>query len=274
MRYLYKSGRVNPVELVFSAVNFVDLMNRALFFGDIIREDNRQVDQLRIERRVVEGLKAELEAKKAEQAAVVAGIKQKQAQLQTLRAQQAATQQRVAVLEAQVQRELDAMQAQRAAVRQQLQELVAESLGAHSSGHFMWPLEGPITQGFGCTSYPFEPYEPSCPSRHFHSGIDIAADYGTVVRAADGGFVHNFTMTCSWNPAWLCGYGHYIIVVHAGGFASLYGHLSNYAQANGAEVVKGETIGYVGSTGNSTGAHLHFEIDINGTAVNPFVYLP
>ena len=94
------------------------------------------------------------------------------------------------------------------------------------------------------------------------------------MRAADGGFVHNFTMTCSWTTAYLCGYGHYIIIVHANGFATLYGHLSNYAQANGSEVVKGEVIGYEGSTGNSTGAHLHFEIDINGTPVNPLIYLP
>jgi murein DD-endopeptidase MepM/ murein hydrolase activator NlpD len=274
MRHLYKSGQVSGIELVFSAVNFVDLLNRALFFADIVREDNRQVDQLRLERRVVAGLKADLEVKQAEQAAVVASIRQQQAQLQSIRVQQAAAEQRVAVVEALVQRELDAMEAQRAAVRQQLQELVAESLGAHSSGHFMWPLEGVLTQGFGCTSYPFEPYEPSCPYRHFHSGIDIAAGWGTAVRAADGGFVHNFTMACSWTTAYLCGYGHYVIIVHANGFATLYGHLSNYAQANGSEVVKGEVIGYEGSTGNSTGAHLHFEIDINGTPVNPLIYLP
>lgn len=274
MRHLYKSGQISGVELVFSAVNFVDLVNRALFFADIVREDHRQVDQLRLERRVVAGLKADLEAKQVQQAAVVASIRQQQAQLQSIRVQQAAAEQRVAVVEALVQRELDAMEAQRAAVRQQLQELVAESLGAHSSGHLMWPMEGVLTQGFGCTSYPFEPYEPSCPYRHFHSGIDIAANWGTAVRAADGGFVHNFTMACSWTSAYLCGYGHYVIIVHANGFATLYGHLSNYAQANGSEVVKGEVLGYEGSTGNSTGAHLHFEIDINGTPVNPLIYLP
>jgi len=274
MRALYKSGRVDGIALVLAATNFVDLINRSLFFADIVRQDQRQVEQLRLERRVVEGLKADLEAKQADQAAVVASIKQQQAQLLTLRAQHAAAERRVAALEAQGQRELDAMEAQRVAVRQQLQELVAQSLGAHSSGHFMWPMEGVITQGFGCTSYFFEPYDPSCPYRHFHSGIDIAADYGTPVRAADGGFVHNYSMTCFWDSALLCGYGHYIIVVHAGGFASLYGHLSNYAQVNGAEVVKGEIIGYEGSTGNSTGPHLHFEIDINGTPVNPLIYLP
>ncbi len=236
MRIMYKSGQVSGLELVFSAANFTDLMNRVFFFNDIVREDRRQVAALQKERAAMEAMKADLESKQAQQAQVVKQIQDQKTQLQAMRDQRAAHQQQIAAIEA--------------------------------------PIDGVITQGFGCTSYPFEPYDPSCPSHHFHSGLDIATDYGTPVHAADGGIVHNFAMGCTWNPGALCGYGRYVVMVHAGGFTTLYGHLSGWAVAEGAQVDKDTVIGYEGSTGNSTGPHVHFEIDIAGTPVDPLAYLP
>jgi murein DD-endopeptidase MepM/ murein hydrolase activator NlpD len=273
MRIMYKSGQVSGLELVFSAANFTDLMNRIFFFNDIVREDRRQLAELQKERSAIEVMKADLEAKQAEQAQVVKQIKDQKAQLQTVRDQRAAREQQIAAIEAQFQRQLAEMQAQRAALQEQIAALIRESYRARSSGKWKWPMDGVITQGFGCTSYPFEPYEPSCPSKHFHSGLDIAADYGTPVHAADGGIVHNFTMGCSWGGG-LCGYGRYVIIVHAGGFTTLYGHLSSWAVGDGVQVEKDTVIGYEGSTGNSTGAHVHFEMDLAGMPVDPLAYLP
>jgi murein DD-endopeptidase MepM/ murein hydrolase activator NlpD len=273
MRLLYKSGKVSGLELVLSAANFTDLMNRIFFFNDIVREDRRQVGQLQKERATIEVMKADLEAKKAQQAAVVKQIKDQRAQLQAMRDQRVARQQQIAAIEAQFQRQLADMQAQRAALQAQLASLVRESFRARSSGKWLWPMDGVITQGFGCTPYPFEPYDPNCPSHHFHSGLDIATDYGTPVHAADGGIVHNFSMGCSWGGG-LCGYGRYVVIVHAGGFTSLYGHLAGYAVGEGVQVDKDTVIGYEGSTGNSTGPHLHFEMDIGGIPVDPLAYLP
>ena len=273
MRIMYKSGQVNGLELIFSAANFTDLMNRIFFFNDIVREDRRQLAELQKERAAIEVMKADLEAKQAEQAQVVKQIKDQKAQLQTVRDQRAAREQQIAAIEAQFQRQLAEMQAQRAALQEQIAALIRESYRARSSGKWKWPMDGVITQGFGCTSYPFEPYEPSCPSKHFHSGIDIAADYGTPVHAADGGIVHNFTMGCSWGSG-LCGYGRYVVIVHAGGFTTLYGHLSSWAVGDGVQVDKDTVIGYEGSTGNSTGAHVHFEMDLAGMPVDPLAYLP
>jgi len=273
MRIMYKSGQVSGLELVFSAANFTDLMNRIFFFNDIVREDRRQLTELQKERAAIEVMKADLEAKQAEQAQVVKQIKDQKAQLQTVRDQRAAREQQIAAIEAQFQRQLAEMQAQRAALQEQIAALVRESYRARSSGKWKWPMDGVITQGFGCTSYPFEPYEPSCPSKHFHSGIDIAADYGTPVHAADGGIVHNFTMGCSWGSG-LCGYGRYVVIVHAGGFTTLYGHLSSWAVGDGVQVDKDTVIGYEGSTGNSTGPHVHFEMDLAGMPVDPLAYLP
>lgn len=271
MRLMYKTGTVSPLEMILSAGNFTDLLNRIFFFNDIVRDNRRQVDELRREREVIQALKADMDAKVAEQAQVVASIKAQQAQLEAARAQVAAQQAQVAALEAQMQQYLQQEQAQRAALQAELQTLILESLRAHSSGHFNWPISGVITQGFGCTDLISEPYDPSCPSGHFHTGIDIATGYGTPVVAADGGIVHDLNMVCSWG---LCGFGHYVVIVHAGGFTSLYGHLSGWAVGDGAVVPQGTVIGYEGSTGNSTGPHLHFEIDLNGTPVNPLAYLP
>ncbi len=273
MRIMYKSGQVSGLELVFSAANFTDLMNRIFFFNDIVREDRRQLTELQKERAAIEVMKADLEAKQAEQAQVVKQIKDQKAQLQTVRDQRAAREQQIAAIEAQFQQQLAEMQAQRAALQEQIAALIRESYRARSSGKWKWPMDGVITQGFGCTSYPFEPYEPSCPSKHFHSGLDIAADYGTPVHAADGGIVHNFTMGCSWGSG-LCGYGRYVVIVHAGGFTTLYGHLSSWAVGDGVQVDKDTVIGYEGSTGNSTGPHVHFEMDLAGMPVDPLAYLP
>ena len=273
MRIMYKSGQVSGLELVFSAANFTDLMNRIFFFNDIVREDRRQVAELQKERADIESMKAGLEAKQAQQAQVVKQIQDQKAQLQAVRDQRAAHVQQIAAIEAQFARMLADMEAQRAALQAQIASLIHESFRARSSGKWKWPIDGVITQGFGCTTYPFEPYDPSCPSLHFHSGIDIATDYGTPVHAADGGIVHNFVMGCSWGGG-LCGYGRYVVIVHAGGFTTLYGHLSSWAVGDGVQVDKDTVIGYEGSTGNSTGPHVHFEIDLAGTPVDPLAYLP
>ena len=273
MRIMYKSGQVSGLELVFSAANFTDLMNRIFFFNDIVREDRRQLAELQKERAAIEAMKADLEAKQAQQAQVVKQIQDQKAQLQAVRDQRAAREQQIAAIEARFQQMLADMEAQRAALQAQIASLIHESFRARSSGKWKWPIDGVITQGFGCTSYPFEPYDPSCPDKHFHSGIDIANDYGTAVHAADGGIVHNFSMGCAWGGG-LCGYGHYVVIVHAGGFTTLYGHLSGYAVGDGVQVDKDTVIGYEGSTGNSTGPHVHFEIDLAGTPVDPLAYLP
>jgi murein DD-endopeptidase MepM/ murein hydrolase activator NlpD len=118
-----------------------------------------------------------------------------------------------------------------------------------------------ISQGFGCTSVAIEPYDPSCPSRHFHSGIDLAAPTGTPIYAAAAGRVQVIASAT--------GFGLHVIIDQGDGLQSLYGHMSMVSVLNGSYVSAGEVIGAVGSTGNSTGPHLHFEIDRDGIPENP-----
>ncbi len=98
-----------------------------------------------------------------------------------------------------------------------------------------------------------------------HNGIDIADPAGTPIASSKDGVVAF--------AGWMNGYGNFVIVDHGGGLSTAYGHQSRLAVSKGAGVDQGQTVGYVGSTGNSTGNHLHFEVRVNGAAVDPLAYL-
>ena len=138
----------------------------------------------------------------------------------------------------------------------------------YATGHLAWPIHGVIEQGFGPTPYAFEAPITYNGVRyaHFHTGIDIAGPNGAPVHAAGPGQV----ITAGWDR-W--GYGNYIIIAHSPSLATLYGHMSRFAVSQGAVVKQGQVIGYEGSTGNSTGPHVHFEVRVNGNFVNPLGYL-
>jgi len=123
----------------------------------------------------------------------------------------------------------------------------------------LWPVEGPITGSFG------ERIDPFNGEGAFHSGVDISASYGQpVIAPADG--VVTFA-------DFLGGYGKAVMVDHGHGIRTRYGHLSSFAVVNGQHVQRGDLIGYVGLSGRSTGPHLHYEVRINDTPVNPYKYL-
>ena len=122
-----------------------------------------------------------------------------------------------------------------------------------------------MTQPFGCTTFELEPFDPLCPGLHIHTGIDLAAPQGTPVYAAAGG-----TARIGFDPR---GAGLFVLVVLDQHVRVLYCHLSAALVVNGGAVTTGEAIGAVGTTGMSTGAHLHFEVQIDGRSVDPAVWL-
>ncbi len=130
----------------------------------------------------------------------------------------------------------------------------------------IWPAHGVgIAQPFGPSPYPFEPAFGGYP--HFHTGIDLGGPFGTpIVAAADGVVVSAEVSTA--------GYGNHVIIAHAGGLLTLYGHLEAMLVKPGDAVKAGQPIGLLGSTGNSTGPHCHFEVRVNGTPVDPRPFLP
>ncbi len=145
-------------------------------------------------------------------------------------------------------------------IRRLQQEASSETeVIAKSTGRLRWPVMGRITSGFGYRVHPI------FGTRKNHTGIDISRPTGTPVAAADGGKVIF--------AGWYGGYGKAVVVVHGNGIATLYGHLSRISVSAGSVVNKGQLVGLVGSTGYSTGAHLHFEVRVNGRPVNPMRYL-
>ena len=123
----------------------------------------------------------------------------------------------------------------------------------------LWPVEGVVTSSFGEREDPFNG------EGAFHAGLDISAPSGTVVRATGDGLVDSAEVTN--------GYGREVIIDHGHGVRTVYGHLSGMIVLAGQNVLRGQIIGYVGRTGRSTGPHLHYEVRINNTPVNPHKYL-
>lgn len=128
-----------------------------------------------------------------------------------------------------------------------------------STGSFSYPVRAPITSPFGPRRHPIFGV------RSMHSGIDLAAPYGTPIKASEGGVVIY--------SGWYGGYGKVVILDHAKGFSTLYAHLSSTKVAVGARVKQGEVVGFEGSTGYATGPHLHFEVREQGKPKNPVIYL-
>jgi murein DD-endopeptidase MepM/ murein hydrolase activator NlpD len=131
----------------------------------------------------------------------------------------------------------------------------ADGVGGDGNQSMEMPVNGRQTSGFGNRFHPILGYE------RFHAGLDLAATAGTpIVAAADGKVV---------SAGWAGGYGRAVAIVHAGGIETKYGHMSRIAAYAGEFVHRGDVIGYVGSSGLSTGPHLHFEVRKNGRPVNP-----
>jgi len=143
---------------------------------------------------------------------------------------------------------------------------IAASPGHSVKYRFIWPEpQAQISQGFGPSTYWFEPAYGSYP--HFHTGIDMVEPFGSPVYAADDGVVALVGSSSA-------GYGNYVVIAHSGGLDTLYGHLSTSVVTVGQVVTQGQPVGLEGSSGNSTGAHLHFELRINQKPIDPTPYLP
>jgi murein DD-endopeptidase MepM/ murein hydrolase activator NlpD len=131
---------------------------------------------------------------------------------------------------------------------------------ALGDGTFIRPVPGPITSPFGYRT------DPITGATGFHSGLDIGAPCGTPIKAAGTGVI----ISAGFNSG---GYGNMTLINHGNGLSTLYGHQSSIIVSEGQSVTQGQVIGYVGSTGKSTGCHLHFEVRVNGTPVDPTGYL-
>lgn len=282
VRDIYINGRLSYIDVVIGSKDFSDFANRLEVLKRIIDSDITLIDEIKKERAEIEAHKQKLETDRAklvelEKAALAkqAEIEQKKAErnvvLQKAQNDRATAMQAIEELNAssaQVSAMLKERQAARAAAAAAAAAAAQTSAGqgqgasdnwVQGTGQLGWPVSGEITSPYGYRVHPI------WGTTIYHSGIDIGVDEGTPVHAADGGVV-------VWS-GWMGGYGYAVVIDHGNGLSTLYGHNSELAVDEGQSVAKGQVISYAGSTGNSTGPHVHFEVRVNGDPVDPMGYL-
>ena len=267
VRAMEENGTLTYLSIIFDAHSLGELISNFDMIGEIMEADQRSYDQYVAARERSEEIKAEYEE-------TLAGLEAKQLEYEqekaALEENIAAAAQLILDLEAQLDADraaFDAQLAKEQALESEIQNMIAElerqeaANNITSTGTYAWPLPGyvPGTRTYGMHMHPI------WHEMRFHAGQDVGAPSGVSILAADSG-------VATVIPDRGDGYGNYVIINHGGGRSTLYAHMSAFAISNGQSVSQGQTIGYVGSTGVSSGPHLHFETRVNGAAVDPMQY--
>ena len=293
IREAYEAERTSMLETFLSGATFTDMLEEMSTQLDAAEQDKALAEQIAADRETLLALHETVEETRGQtnvlrqETAVqkqkldqrLAELKKAQARLKKLEkaakaalAAQKARYAKMAADKTRLRRAMVATAAAKKKLERRIDRLVARqynlgNIPSRFNGTLRWPMPGTVTQPFGCTGFVWEPPYGSC--EHWHSGIDIVAPYGTAVRASGSGRV----VYVGWNyadgadPAWI------VIVAHSSNLTTWYGHLqARYPVRAGQVVSKGQVIGYEGNTGHSTGAHLHWMVEYNGSFVNPRLF--
>lgn len=289
MRVMYENGNdISYLDVILGSNSFGEMLSRMEIVSEVMESDKKVVSDFKEAKQKLEDAKAELEQDKADQEEYKSTLESK---YDALVSQKQEVQKLTDKLESdrdQAQKEEDELEAEQERISDEIAEIsrreaeaakkAAEeaakkkqqssnsgSSGGRSSGGsvsasgMVWPApSGSAGSGYGWRIHPIYG------TRKFHKGTDIPAPGGSPVLAAKAGTVVQSYYSSS--------YGNYIVISHGGGMMTAYAHLSSRLVSAGASVSAGQQIGKVGSTGNSTGNHLHFEVYINGSTVNPMNY--
>lgn len=259
LRTMYKKGDVGVLSVLLGSKDIAELLTNIEMISRIYKSDADLLEELQLQYKDIEGIKDELLALKAR-------LEEQQANVETKKAALAADKQDVAQKKAQVDADNKELAAQIDAMNKEASALTAKILAMQSSadyvgGDMVWPSDSSryISSPYGNRIHPIlRVYK-------MHTGIDIAARSGTNILAANAGIV----MASGWNNS----YGYMVMLDHGGGIVTLYAHASKLLVRKGDVVGRGEVIALVGSTGRSTGPHIHFEVRINGEYKNPLNYV-
>jgi murein DD-endopeptidase MepM/ murein hydrolase activator NlpD len=277
----YKAGPTAYLDGLVSADSFGDLIDRYSYYEAVLASDSELIEEIDVLRRTTEQKRAQVEDRERQIAADkrsleadrtrIAAVRDERADaLASLQATLSTKKQLLASVEARKSR-YEQIQDQLDRESSRIQSLLtsesapapsapsASAAAPDSGGAFAWPAPGPVTSPFGYRVHPI------FGDTRLHTGIDISAPYGaTVIAAEDGGVVFVGVMS---------GYGNVVVIDHGGGIATTYNHLSAFSVSSGQQVSRSQPVAAVGCTGYCTGPHLHFEVRVNGTPVDPMPYL-
>lgn len=262
---MYKAGDVTYLEVLLSSKSLTEFISSYFLMRQLVEYDNKLIEQVEREKNDLEYTKAKLEKEQKEVKTIKAKKEQTTIILNNKKTLQKAHVNKLSEEEKKLQKEI--IEYKKEVYR--IQSLISQVSGEpnlqiqYTGGDMIWPV---AKEGTTITSYYEQREHPITGIIHYHSGIDIGnAYFGTPVVAALDGYVSY--------AGWLGGYGNCVIINHGNGVSTLYGHGQAILTTLHKEVKQGELIMEVGSTGNSTGPHLHFEIRINGYTVNPLLYI-
>ena len=264
VRTTYEQGDVSYLEVVLNASSFSDLLTRMEIVSAIMEDNQKTVDEYTAAKEDIEQKRDDLQDTQDEQKDYQENLSYKVDDLAASEAEQAALQESLEAYKAESEAEYDRIASEMQDVSNQIAALSAQAAANGSvpmgDGTLIWPTPSCTTTN---SAYGYRVH-PIYGTVKFHAGEDIPAGYGAEILAAASGTVVT--------TGWVSGYGNYTVIDHGGGLMTAYGHQSSFAVSVGAVVTQGQVIGYVGSTGNSTGPHLHFEVYVNGATVDPKSY--
>ena len=265
VRYMEEEGEVSYWSILFSSSDFSDLLDNFMMVEEIIDYDNSVMEellalqaQIEADKADLETSKAEQEAAKAKQEAAKADLKEQESQVDALIQEISGQEDQLEAAEAKLKAAANAMDAE---IKRLEQEMANQIANVPSESGFLWPLPASwntLSSLYGSRIHPIT----GRPNNH--TGIDIPASRNTNIYAAKSGVVTTSTYNSS--------YGNYVVVSHSDGTSTLYAHMNKRAVSKGQTVSQGQVIGYVGTTGSSTGNHLHFEVRVNGNRTDPVNY--
>lgn len=272
LRATYEADKPDIVTVILSAKGFADLVERGEFLNRVNTQDRDILLRVKADKARTTRVAKRLDKLENHQQKVTTAILVRRNQVAEVKGKLVDKQDGWAAVRSDKSAALDTVRTERKQLDGNLADLRAEqekisgvlnsgggsgSAGPakQGSGSMVWPVDGPITSPF-CEARSWE----SC-----HPGIDIGLPSGTPIHAADSGTIAI--------AGWTGGYGNYTCIQHSSSLSSCYGHQSQINVSVGQNVSKGEVIGLVGSTGHSTGPHLHWEVRVNGSVVNPMNYV-
>ena len=269
VRAMEEEGETSYWAILFGSSDFSELLDNYMMVEEIIEYDNSVMDalaelqqQVEQERAELEEAKTSLEEAKAKQQAAKAELETQEAEVDKVIEEINSQESQLKQMESELNRAAAALDSQ---IKDLERQMSAQISNVQSESGFMWPLASNInvlSSLYGSRPDPFTGRPDN------HTGIDIPAARGTPLYASKSGVV--ITSVYGSGSSW--SYGNYVVVAHSDGTSTLYAHMSSRAVSKGQTVKQGDVLGYVGTTGNSTGNHLHFEIRVNGSRVAPLNY--
>ena len=269
---IYMMGDASTLEIILQSESVIDMAQKVELLNMITEHDTKLIQQLSADMEAIAAERQEIEGQKEEVADARSELESRRTELASVQAEADRVLQELNQSVAAVQEESERIAKEKAEADQAVDDWLKDyyasqaqggssgSGGYTSTGNFTWPVPGftRLTTQFQEWTY-----------GGYHRGIDIASTggrsiYGAPIVAADSGRV----IKAGWNNS----YGNCVYIDHGGGYVTRYAHASSLAVTQGQTVTKGQTIAYVGNTGDSFGAHLHFEVILNGTLKNPMSY--